>query len=167
MGNAKNLLILCIAATLILCVAAIVAHAGKEDMKDFNQQAIFETNHSPNMEPVTPWMPSSEQTQDTLKAIRAHLEDVKYIETSREYAGLEYIKENFEDYAVQFVGFEHEGQKKIWCNFAHTSSFYDDDKRKKWGKQVVMTMDGGKDYWQITYNVDTGEVSKLYINGES
>lgn len=132
-----------------------------------SNQVIIEQEYRPDGEASTQWTPSAEQTQTALTAVRAHLDGMKYIETSREYAALEYIKENFDDYAVQFVGFEHEGYKKIWCNFAHESTFLDDGERENWGEWIVMTMDGGKDYWQITYNVDTGEASKLYINGES
>ena len=68
---------------------------------------------------------------------------------------------------MQLVGFELDGQKRVWCNFAHKSVFLDDDERQRWRETVVRTMDGGKDYWQIIYDYDGGTLSSFYINGES
>jgi hypothetical protein len=61
----------------------------------------------------------------------------------------------------QYAGFIEDGERKIYINA------FCDDPGMDWKRNVVFVMDGGACYWQAVYNVDTGEVEMLIVNGEA
>lgn len=60
----------------------------------------------------------------------------------------------------QYAGYIEDGQRKIAIN-AFCTSF------RNWRREVIFVMDGGDCYWQAIYNVTTGEVDMLTVNGEA
>lgn len=130
-------------------------------------QIILNEEYRPDGYRSEKWTPSAEQVQKTLKAVRHYIDAVELFDTSREYQQLQYIKEHFQNYTVQLVGYEFEGKKKIWCNFIHISFLDTEEERERWSKNVIMVMDGGQDFWQLEFEPATGEISNFYINGEA
>ena len=136
-------------------------------MIETDNQIILNEEYRPDGYRSEKWTPSAQQAQEALGAIRNYIDTVEFIETSQEYTDINYIKEHFQDYKVQFVGFEYEGKKKIWCNFIHTSFFDTQEEQERWTQNIIMVMDGGKDFWQLEFEPETNEITKFFINGES
>jgi hypothetical protein len=61
----------------------------------------------------------------------------------------------------QYAGFVEDGERKVYINA------FCDDMGIDWKRTVVFVMDGGACYWQAVYNVETGEVEWLTVNGEA
>ena len=61
----------------------------------------------------------------------------------------------------QYAGFVEDGERKIYINA------FCDDLGMDWERDVVFVMDGGACFWQAVYNVETGEVERLTVNGEA
>lgn len=60
----------------------------------------------------------------------------------------------------QYGGFIEHGERKIFVN-SFCKDFDD------WRGQYILVMDGGPCFWNAVYNVDTGEVEHLYVNGSA
>lgn len=61
----------------------------------------------------------------------------------------------------QYAGFIEDGERKIYINA------FCDDPGMDWKREVVFVLDGGDCYWQAIFNVTTGEVEMLIVNGEA
>ena len=61
----------------------------------------------------------------------------------------------------QYAGFVVGGERKIYVNSFCGGGFED------WRSNVVFVMDGGSCFWQAVYNVDSGEIELLMVNGEA
>ena len=60
----------------------------------------------------------------------------------------------------QYAGFIEDGDRKIAINSSCVEL-------TSWRSTYVLVMDGGHCFWGATYNVDTGEVEHLVVNGEA
>jgi hypothetical protein len=60
----------------------------------------------------------------------------------------------------QYGGFVENGERKIFVN-SFCAEFDD------WRSSVIFVMDGGTCFWQAVYNVDTGEIEHIAVNGEA
>lgn len=60
----------------------------------------------------------------------------------------------------QYVGIVEDGERKVHINSMCVES-------ERWDDTYIMVMDGGSCFWNATYNIDTGEVENLYVNGEA
>lgn len=60
----------------------------------------------------------------------------------------------------QYVGIIDDGERKILVNSMC-------DEMEGWDEQYIMVMDGGSCFWNALYNVDTGELEFLIVNGEA
>jgi hypothetical protein len=64
-------------------------------------------------------------------------------------------------YRRQYAGILVNGQRVIFANFfcnAHDTG---------WQREIVFVLDGGSCYFEVKYDVETGEFSDLSIHGES
>ena len=162
-----KLLRLILFPAILLVAITSIAGAGEENMIKAENQIILNEEYRPDGYRSEKWKPSAEQVQETLTAVRHYIDTVELLDKSREYKQLQYIKEHFQDYTVQLVGFEFEGKKKIWCNFIHISFFDTEEERKRWSKDVIRVLDGGQDFWQLVFEPATNEITSFYINGEA
>lgn len=60
----------------------------------------------------------------------------------------------------QYAGIVEDGERKIIV-----SSMCQE--MAGWDKEWILIMDGGPCFWEATYNVDTGEMEMLIVNGEA
>ena len=86
-----------------------------------------------------------------------------------EPAILEYIKEsdqdifeNLDQYRCQYFGIIVAGKKRIYCNF-----FWFTEESQDWRTRPIFALDGGSWYFQLEYDVETGQCLNFAVNGES
>jgi hypothetical protein len=60
----------------------------------------------------------------------------------------------------QYVGIVENGERKIIVNSMC-------DEMEGWDEQYIMVMDGGSCFWNAVYNVETGELESLIVNGDA
>ena len=92
------------------------------------------------------WTPTEEQAQRALEKAVYFLDHPTDV-NERQMRELAKIKKNLSLYKVQFVGFEINGKKRIWCNFFGGRDF------DGWEKKIVLVKDGGFWFWQIEYDL--------------
>jgi hypothetical protein len=68
--------------------------------------------------------------------------------------------ENFADYQQQFFGYVVDGQQMIYGNY-FCMEFED------WQREFVFVLDGGDCFFQAVYDVVSGQVISLSINGDA
>lgn len=91
--------------------------------------------------------------------------DARLIEAERAMEGASIVRGGSEvrpelDGYRQYAGFIEDGDRKIAINSFCTEI-------GNWRREVVVVMDGGACFWGATYNVDTGHVERLRINGDA
>ena len=64
-------------------------------------------------------------------------------------------------YKRQYAGLVRDGQRLVYA------SFFCDTVDERWREQIVMVLDGGDCYFQLTYTIDQGTYQDLMINGEA
>lgn len=64
-------------------------------------------------------------------------------------------------YRRQYVGILVNGQRVIFTNFFCTTDDFD------WQREIVFVLDGGSCYFEVKYDVETGEFYDLSIHGEA
>jgi len=100
-----------------------------------------------------PWTPTAEDLQaaedDVIEEIRR-----------REPA----IFERLSDYRCQFIGVVVDGERRIFYNFFCTD---DEDVHDSWRSEPVFVLDGGDDYFQLEYDLDTRTCVRFTVNGEA
>jgi hypothetical protein len=81
---------------------------------------------------------------------------------------LEFIKKNnpgifknIAKYRCQYIGITVKGKKRIYCNFFR----YDD--QAGWKKSMIIVDDGGDNYFQLEYDLDTEKCLNWKVNGEA
>ena len=131
-----------------VCVFAQIGHITPENMVILNADSPYKST----------WTPTEEQILKALSTIYEFIDNPTGINDwqKKEIAK---IKKNLSLYRVQFVGIEIEGEKRIWCNF------FSNDRIDYWKEGVVIVLDGGFWYWEIQYDVKTGECVNFISNG--
>ena len=71
------------------------------------------------------------------------------------------IWERVPDYQRQDLGILEEGERVIYANFFCNAHDID------WENELVFILDGGDCYFQVKYNVESGEFYDLSVNGEA
>jgi hypothetical protein len=71
------------------------------------------------------------------------------------------IEERLPTYKRQYWGVLKNEKRVIFANFFCNSFHYD------WTEQVVIVLDGGDCYFQIQYDVETGTLFDLRVNGSA
>jgi hypothetical protein len=65
-------------------------------------------------------------------------------------------------YRCQYFGITVEGKQRIYCNFfARDAGFRD------WKSRHVFVLDGGHQYFQLQYDVESSQCMYLMINGDA
>lgn len=90
------------------------------------------------------WAPGEAQLQDAEDAVTAAADD----------------REPVLDGYRQYVGIVEDGERKIVIN-SMCQAFED------WESEYIEVMDGGPCFWNAVYNVETGELETLIVNGEA
>ncbi len=96
------------------------------------------------------WLPSEERLAEAERAMRGVAKVDHRGET---------VRPELDGYR-QYLGFIEDGDRKIAINSFCTEI-------SSWRSQYVMVMDGGNCFWGAVYNVDTGEVEGVRINGDA
>jgi len=111
------------------------------------------------------WTPAPEDMEKALSAISAFLQNpdkhedvIEAWTTDLEYARgeIKNIYRNYSDFGVQVVGIVIDGKKRIHCNFGPA---------KEVGDDYMLVLDGGFWYWRIEYDMETGGLLNLSIQG--
>ena len=71
------------------------------------------------------------------------------------------IEERLPTYKRQYWGLLKDGKRVVFANFFCNALHYD------WLHQQVVVEDGGDCYFQIRYDVKTGTLSDLHVNGSA
>jgi hypothetical protein len=110
------------------------------------------------------WIPSRLQTDVALLHIFKYL---KSLQTQQSQGGrhdassdLDHIIRLFGEYKVQFVGI---GRGVIFCNFLKAPN----SDLSNWRTDFILVFDGGPNFWQISYDAESGECMSFMINGYS
>lgn len=82
---------------------------------------------------------------------------------------LEYIKnsdekifKNLDQYRCQYFGIIINGKRRIYCNF-----FWLPEYGENWRSNPVIVDDGGNWYFQLEYDIETGNCLNFSVNGEA
>jgi len=111
------------------------------------------------------WTPTPEDIQKALGAIDEFLQNpgkhediIEAWTTDLDYAlgEIKNIKRNYSDFGVQVIGIVVDGQKRIHCNFGPA---------REVGEDYMLVLDGGYWYWRIEYDMETGGLLNLSIQG--
>lgn len=70
--------------------------------------------------------------------------------------------ENLEEYRRQYLGVVVDGEKRIWVN-----AFFSDTSFSDWERVPVDVDGGGRNYWQIEYDLLNDECINFSVHGES
>lgn len=92
------------------------------------------------------WMPSDEHLQAAEDAVEAETRNSARPPVLDGYR--------------QYIGVVEDGQRKIRINSMCSEA-------DNWRIRLIEVEDGGPCYWGATYNVDTGEIESLVVNGEA
>ncbi len=98
------------------------------------------------------WLPTGEMVRQAEPVI------AKYIR--EQDAG---IFGNIESYRCQYIGILIKGKKRIYCNFFWLDEWEDEN----WEKEPLFVMDGGDAYFQLEYDVESGQCLHFSVNGEA
>lgn len=102
------------------------------------------------------WTPTVEEVAAFEAGLPSYLQtvDIPYRDTQP-------ILERLPAYTRQYFGLVRGDEQLIYGNF------FCDTWEMDWGETAVVVMDGGDCYFQVTYDVNTGEYTSLWINGEA
>ena len=113
---------------------------------------------------TTFWEPSVDEISRAEASMRQFLLAAEDNSDLRDYqkADAAFVLENLARYRRQYVGIEVDGEKRIWCNL-----FREDIPTRDWERDPVYVLDGGRDYWDITYIPLTDECTRFSVHGAS
>jgi hypothetical protein len=110
------------------------------------------------------WKPSMDDVSRAEGCIRRFLVSAQDDPQTHSYQqeDVSFILNNLDRYRRQYVGTVVDGEKRIWCNY-----FSSDDSSPDWERVPVWPLDGGRDYWQIEYDLLNDECINFYVHGEA
>ncbi len=152
MNSTKWLVVL----SALLLVSFSLASATEPGAGD-PQGIIFTAEEIRNQKFVTVpgpyWTPSQEQVDQLEKKLPAYLKgQVK--------SHSELLKIDLSKYKRQYFGYSLNGKKVIYVNaFCHSFDY--------WEKTLVFVFDGGKCFFQATYDPEVGEFLNFSVNGDA
>jgi hypothetical protein len=75
------------------------------------------------------------------------------------------IYKNLKHYRRQYLGYKNkDGQRILIINCMRTN---DEDVNKNWLNKYIMTLDGGSNYWNVNFNLETNAFFDLNVNGDA
>lgn len=99
------------------------------------------------------WLP----TEQDVAALEAALPD--YLTANDEmFENLPVLWERLSKYKRQYVGYLENGQRVIYVNY-----FYNPPDNN-WKKEFILVMDGGDSYFNLRFQVETGQFYGLEVN---
>lgn len=125
--------------------------------------AIFPETYK-ELLPEKRFTPTHENITEAELALRTKLEDLNYLLTHQSNSPV--IHKNLSKYLRQYFGYIDENGNRIliincfWKNV-------DKMAKKLWLKDRITVRDGGSFYWNVKYNLDTGELFDLEVNGNA
>ncbi len=112
------------------------------------------------------WIPDKRIIEEFESGLLNHLVELnKNKEKDHIYYGdIEYVIKNLKNYKRQYIGMTENGKKILYCNcfIWRDSAFL---RHFQWIYNRVEVMDGGPDYFDIEYEVDTNKYLPPSING--
>ena len=123
--------------------------------------AIFPETYK-ELLPEKRFTPTHENIIEAEMALRTKLEELNYLLTNQYDTPV--IHKNLSKYLRQYFGYIDENGNHIliincfWKNV-------DKMAKKLWLKDRITVADGGSFYWNVKYNLDTGELFDLEVNG--
>jgi hypothetical protein len=110
------------------------------------------------------WTPTSEETQKALLAVQSFMETSPPASPVAEKDAVKKILQNTRRYRVQFTGILREGKKMIWCNFFPAPDSGKKDQFENWTRVPVAVLGGGSWFWQVSYDLSTGNCLNFVCN---
>ncbi|WP_417356361.1 hypothetical protein [Flavobacterium sp.] len=123
--------------------------------------AIFPETYK-ELLPEKRFTPTQENIIEAELALHTKLEKLNYLLTHQSDSPV--IHKNLNKYLRQYFGYIDENGNRIliincfWKNI-------DKMAKKLWLKDRITVADGGSFYWNVKYNLDTGELFDLKVNG--
>jgi hypothetical protein len=110
------------------------------------------------------WEPSTNDVAGAEECIReflVSLQDNPQLDTYQQ-ENLAFIVENLVKYRRQYLGVVFDGEKRIWVN-----AFFSDTSFPDWERVPVDVDGGGRNYWQIEYDLLDDECINFAVHEES
>jgi hypothetical protein len=120
--------------------------------------AEFGLLHARNQPPSEYWTPTEQDVLKLEENLAAYLK-----KAAPERAPNLWTK--LPDYKRQYVGIVVGGRKRIYANFVCNSAVA--EHFADWKSRPAQMLDGGACYFQVDYDVGSGELSDLQVNGEA
>ena len=116
--------------------------------------------------PIAQWTPGVELTDKAEHAVFLYLRQESQFKSENQWnnKAIPEILKQYSTYYVQFMGTVVDGRHRVLCNYFLIDS---DRFAANWQREFVSVLDGGWAYWQIEYDVETGQCVNLRINGEA
>jgi hypothetical protein len=136
--------------------------------KDFNV-AIFPANyHSKGFlwtKTKKRFTPTKNEIDSAEMMLKEHLKDM-IIDTGGIMAAqnLELLHRNMDEFRRQYFGYTLEGHRILYIN-----AFCGQEKQlnQLWLSEFLRVFDGGSCFWQIKFDLITGKLFELWVNGEA
>lgn len=123
--------------------------------------AIFPANYI-DLIPEKRFTPTRQEVEKAELELRNQLEKLNQRRSNQSSSPI--IHKNLNKYRRQYFGYiDNNGQKILLINCIWKKD--SNDTKNKWLKERIIVLDGGSYYWQVKYNVDTGELFDLVVNG--
>jgi hypothetical protein len=111
--------------------------------------------------PEKRFTPKKEQIDMAEKELRTNLKKLNIKRINQSSTPI--IDRKLHRYRRQYIGYiGKNGDEILLINAFWKSS---NDKKEIWLNHFFRTLDGGSYYWEIKYNIKTGELFELHING--
>ncbi len=155
---------------LIACgqEVSVISGKGYEGAVFNSEYELYQVNPHPDSR----FTPSKKEVDELESNLR---NEIKAINVGRPNQGKHYgpiIHKNLNKYLRQYIGFiTPEGHRVVYVNFLwNRLSFIQKIKGYSlstdgWRDRWIQVSDGGSEYWQIKYNLTTGEFFDFYVNG--
>jgi hypothetical protein len=111
-----------------------------------------------NQPPTDYWTPAQEDVQPLEERLAAFVQKAAPARSPE-------LWKKLDGYKRQYVGLVLAGRKVIYANFVCTSVV--EESFPNWQSQPVQVDDGGDCFFQVDYDVESGEFSNLMVHGEA
>lgn len=99
------------------------------------------------------WLPTEQDVANLEAGLPGYLQA-----NEQQFENLPVLWERLNKYKRQYVGYVEEGRQVIYVNF-----FYNPPDNN-WKKEFIMVMDGGDSYFNLRFQVETGQFYGLQVN---
>ena len=141
----------------IVLLCGLLAGCAPAPETDAGQRVIFPASKAESLalaagwEDLGCWTPVDSDIAEAAPRIKAFL-----TEQAPSIAG------RLPEYRCQYFGFTVEGKKRLYCNFFRPGPWADG-----WQTELVIVFDGGDDFFQLEYDVESKQCLNFFVNGEA